>query len=87
MLYKIQSHTSPKTLLCHDFLLALKLTEGKIADYTQAIDLIHGLSALALMADRAYDTNAILEWLEEHDIEAVIRLNTQHIRRCTSCHF
>ena len=38
------------------------VTGGTTADCTQAQALIEGLSADYLMADKAYDTNALLEW-------------------------
>jgi transposase len=52
--------------------LRVIITKGTTADCTQAIDLINGLSAENLLADRAYDTNAILAYLEEREIVAVI---------------
>jgi len=48
------------------------ITEGTTADNTQAIALIDGLSAENLLADKAYDTNAILDYLEECGMFAVI---------------
>ena len=56
----------------HGLPVRIALTKGTTADCTQAIDLIEGLSADAFMADRAYDTNTILEWLKKRGIEAVI---------------
>ena len=38
----------------------LSLTEGTVADCTQASDLIADLAAQFLLADRAYDTDAII---------------------------
>ncbi|MEN9986898.1 MAG: hypothetical protein RI925_2400, partial [Pseudomonadota bacterium] len=37
------------------------LTSGTTADCTQAHALIEGLNALHLLADRGYDSNAIVE--------------------------
>ena len=38
----------------------LSLTEGTVADCTQASDLIADIAAQYLLADRAYDTDAIV---------------------------
>lgn len=43
-----------------------------MADCTQAEDLIDGLLADYLMADKAYDTNALLETLADRGTEPVI---------------
>ena len=48
------------------------VTCGNTADCTQAQTLIDGLSADCLMADKAYDTNALLEWCAESNTEPVI---------------
>jgi transposase len=48
------------------------ITEGTTADNTQAVALIDGISAENLLADKAYDTDAILEYLEERGMFAVI---------------
>ena len=37
------------------------ITSGTVADCTQAVALINGLSAQHLLADKGYDTNAIIE--------------------------
>ena len=37
------------------------VTEGSRADCTQAIALIEGIGAEALLADRGYDTDAVTE--------------------------
>lgn len=50
----------------------ISLTKGTAADCKECLPLIEGLQADAFMADRAYDTNAILEWLAENGIEAVV---------------
>jgi transposase len=48
------------------------ITEGTTADCTQAIALIDGISADNLLADRGYDTDAILTHLEERGMFSVI---------------
>ncbi len=48
------------------------LTSGTVADCTQALLLMEGLDIQGLLADRGYDTNAILQYTLEHDIVAVI---------------
>lgn len=56
----------------HGLPIRIKVTHGTAADCSQALDLVQGLNAEALMADRAYDTNDILDWLKKHSIENVI---------------
>ena len=48
------------------------ITDGNTADCTQAEALIDGLFADYLMADKAYDTNALLRLLDDRGIEPVI---------------
>ncbi len=48
------------------------ITEGTTSDCSQANALIDGINAEYLMADRAYDTNEILEKVESNGIVAVI---------------
>ena len=48
------------------------ITQDTRADCTQAGRLIEGLSAEYLLADRGYDTNAILEQAKNQGMEAVI---------------
>lgn len=56
----------------HGLPVRIGLTKGTAADCAQLLDLIDGLEANAFMADRAYDTDAILAWLGERGIEVVI---------------
>ena len=48
------------------------ITKGTEADCKQAIPLINGIVAEALLADRAFDTNKILEYCEQNNIQVVI---------------
>jgi transposase len=48
------------------------VTDGTTADCAQASKLIDGIEAGALPADRAYDTNEIVEKREETSAEAVM---------------
>jgi transposase len=48
------------------------VTEGTRADCTQACALIEGIDARALLADRGYDTNEIVEQASEAGMEVVI---------------
>jgi transposase len=48
------------------------ITEGTTADCTQASRLIEGLTAEALLADKGYDTDAILEQAKNQGMESVI---------------
>ena len=43
------------------------LTAGQTADITQAIPLMQGMSTSALLADKGYDANALLDWLGQRD--------------------
>ena len=48
------------------------VTSGTVADCTQALPLIEGLDAEILLADRGYDSDAIVSYAEEAGMEAVI---------------
>ena len=48
------------------------VTEGTTADCTQAGKLIDGISAEYLLADRGYDTDAIVEQAEKQGMKVVI---------------
>ena len=48
------------------------VTEGTRADCKEAIHLIEGISAEALLADRGYDTNEILAYAVSAGMEPVI---------------
>ena len=48
------------------------ITEGTRADCKEAVHLIEGISAEALLADRGYDTNDILAYASSAGMEAVI---------------
>ena len=50
----------------------LLITAGTAADCHYAGELIEGIEADYLLADRAYDTNAILDHCEQYCIEPVI---------------
>ena len=50
----------------------LSLSEGPVADCTQAHWLIADIAAEHLLADRGYDTNAIVAEAEAQGMEAVI---------------
>ena len=50
----------------------LSLTAGTVADCTQAADLIADLAAQFLLADRAYDTDAIIAEALAQGMEPVI---------------
>ena len=52
--------------------VGLSLTEGTVADCTQASDLIAGIAAQYLLADRGYDTDAIVAQAEAQGMEPVI---------------
>ena len=56
----------------HGMPLRVLITDGPTADCTQAHSLIKGIDAACLLADRGYDTNAIIEKAEQAGMEAVI---------------
>lgn len=61
------------------------LTGGQAADITQAIPLMTDIGSTgALLADKGYDANALLDWLGQRDIAAVIppKANRKMQRSC-----
>ena len=50
----------------------LAVTGGTVADCTQALPLIEGISAECLLADKAYDTNEIVAAASELGMDPVI---------------
>lgn len=48
------------------------ITDATTADCSQVLPLIEGIDADSRLADKAYDTNAILTYCEAQSIEAVI---------------
>ena len=56
----------------HGMPVRLAVTEGTIADCSQAISLIEGIEAECLLADKAYDTNEIITTVRELGMDPVI---------------
>ncbi len=50
----------------------LAVTEGTTADCSQALPLIEGIEAEYLLADKAYDTNGIIDTVRELGMDPVI---------------
>ena len=50
----------------------ISLTAGTVADCTELAELIAGIEAQFLLADRAYDTDAILALAQTQEMEPVI---------------
>ena len=48
------------------------LSAGQLSDVTHAQALIEGFKTDAVLGDKAYDANALLEYLAQHNIQAVI---------------
>jgi transposase len=48
------------------------ITAGTAADCTVGLQLIEGIDVLALLADKGYDTNAIVEYARKAGIEVCI---------------
>ena len=56
----------------HGMPVRVVITEGTTADCTQASRLIEGLNAGALLADKGYDTDAIVDQAKQQGMEPVI---------------
>ena len=52
--------------------VALSLTPGQVADITEAAPLLEKVEPRALLADKGYDSDALVETLETRGIEPVI---------------
>jgi len=59
--------------------MRVHLTPGQWADSPQALPLLTGCTVQAVIADKAYDTNNILQSLINQNIQAVIRPKTNRI--------
>lgn len=62
--------------------LRFKLTAGNVSDTGELSDLIKGLPGQQLLADKAYDSNAIVQEATEHGREVVIppKINRKQAR-------
>lgn len=56
----------------HGLPLKFILTGGQAAENKQAIPLLEDINALCVLADKAYDTNELRNWLKERGIKGVI---------------
>lgn len=56
----------------HGLPVRMIVTEATTADCSQAAELVDGLLAGFLMADKAYDTNALLQWCKDNCVIPVI---------------
>ena len=61
----------------HGMPVRMRLSEGTVADCTQAHSLFEGIAAEYLLADRGYDTNAIVTEAEALGMEPVIPPRSQ----------
>ena len=52
--------------------MALSLTPGQAADITQAVPLLDQVEPEALLGDKAYDADSLIETLDERSITPVI---------------
>ena len=50
----------------------MMLTPGQYSDIKVALDLVQGVKAEQVIADRAYDADYLLHYLDSEGIEAVI---------------
>ena len=66
----------------HGMPVRILVTEGTRADCKEAIHLIEGISAEALLADRGYDTNEIIAYAQDAGMDIVIpsKKNRKHLR-------
>ena len=65
----------------HGLPLRVIITQGTRADPQEAVGLTRGLLADALLADRAYDTNAIIDAATEQGMEIVIPSKKNRIQK------
>ena len=56
----------------HGMPVMLAVTEGTVADCSEALPLIEGIEAQWLLADKAYDTNEIIATARELGMDPVI---------------
>ncbi len=65
------------------------LAGAQAADISQAIPLMTGLTVHACLADKGYDANAFLAWLQAHGIKTVIppKANRKEQRQCDWWHY
>ena len=77
--------------LCDALGMPLKyiLTGGQEAECKQAIPLLENVKASAVLADKAYDTNELREWLKCREIKAVIPPKSNRIEEieCDYWHY
>lgn len=68
----------------HGMPVRILITDGTTADCTQAAKLIEGINAQHLLADKAYDTNALVEQCQTQSIKPVIpsKRNRKQKREC-----
>jgi putative transposase len=59
--------------------MRVHLTPGQWPDSPQALSLLTGFTLQAVIADKAYDTNSILQSLINEDIQALIAPKTNRI--------
>ena len=67
-----QNTKIPLAVDAHGMPVKVLISAGNVADCTQACDLIDGIKAENLIADRGYDSNEILEASIQADMQAVI---------------
>jgi len=48
------------------------LTGGEVADITQGKALLEGMAARAVLADKGYDADDLLSYIQAHHVQAVI---------------
>lgn len=63
--------------------LRLLLSGGQVADITQAQALIDGLAAQAVVGDKGYDADALVQRIEQSGAQAIIPPKTNRILQRT----
>ena len=56
----------------HGMPVRMRVTAGTVADSTQALELIEGIEAEYLLADKGYDSNAIVKGVLKRGMNPVI---------------
>jgi transposase len=78
----------PRPGRCHGTAHCSEVDRGPSHDGRSAVDLFDGLEAgNILLADRAYDSNALCEWLAERGVWGNIRAMPNHLKEPVFSHY
>ena len=59
------------------------ITSGTVADCSKAIELIDGLKGYIVIADKGYDSDEIVEYIEKSEMESVIPPRKNRLKQRT----